>query len=271
MKRIAFAAMLVLLVPVQPYAQIFRKILENGIYFEWGYNRDFYSKSDMHFSNGDKYNFTLYGVRATDHPDYEAFLEKPIDITIPQNSCRLGFYVDSKREHAIEINFDHAKYVMIDGQKLRMSGVINETPFLFDTVVTRNFIHVEHTNGANFLMLNYFGQTPLILREKSRLTLVYRVGGGIVVPRSDIILMGKRLDNKYHVAGYIGAGEVGSRFYFLRGLFLEASVKVGYANYLDALALEGGKISHAFFFTEFIGLVGYELTLKRKKANVQAQ
>ncbi|WP_276133988.1 hypothetical protein [Polluticoccus soli] len=271
MKRFVLAAILLLLVPIQLYAQFFRKVLESGIYFQWGYNRDFYTKSDMHFSNGDKYNFTLYGVRATDKPDYEAFYKNPIDITIPQNSCRLGFYLDSKREHAIEVNFDHAKYVMIDGQRLRMSGIINETPFLFDTVVSRNFIHVEHTNGANFLMLNYFGQTPLIERKRSQLNLTWRVGGGVVVPRSDIILMGKRLDNKYHVAGYIGAGEVGTRYYFFKGLFLEASAKVGYANYLDALAMEGGKISHSFFFTEFIGLLGYELALKRKEAKVETQ
>jgi hypothetical protein len=83
--------------------------------------------------------------------------------------------------------------------------------------------------------------------------------------------MGKRLDNRYHVAGYVAGVEGGFRLYFVKWLFFEGGVKGGFANYLDALALEGGRISHSFYFAEVMGLLGVELSFKRKKTEVEAE
>src|SRR5436190_1568174 len=57
----------------------------NRLYFYWGYNRSFFSHSDIHFS-GPGYNFTIYDVLATDRPtkfSAAAYLN-PAHITVPQ-------------------------------------------------------------------------------------------------------------------------------------------------------------------------------------------
>lgn len=241
-----------------------------GIYFQWGYNRDWYTKSDIHFRDGSNYDFVIYDVVAKDKPDFGYWHEHPLDITIPQNSYRIGVYLNKKRTHAIEINYDHAKYVQVDNQTLRMKGNFYGKQVDADTNLGQYLVHMEHTNGANFYHLNYVGQSELWHAKKKphiRATAVWKAGGGVVIPKSFIILNYQKLDNKFSVAGYIFSGEAGLRFYPFRNFFLEATVKGGYANYLNALGLGTGRVSHDFGYAEVIGLVGYDMSfnfLKRK-------
>ncbi|MCB0699529.1 MAG: hypothetical protein H6551_06875 [Chitinophagales bacterium] len=271
----------VLLTAAQANAQFLKldKPVFSGMYFQWGYNRDWYSKSDIHFSNGNKYDFTIYDVVAKDKPDFSTFKEHPLDITIPQNSYRIGVYLNKKHTHAIELNYDHAKYVQVDHQTLRMKGHINGKPVDVDTNLGNYVVHVEHTNGANFYQINYVGMSEIWHnKNKNRpwATAVWKAGGGIVIPKSFIILFYQKLDNKFHVAGYMFSGELGSRFYPFKNLFLEATVKGGYANYLNSLAVgDDGRISHSFWFGEVIGCVGYDMSFgflkKKNKAPVQPE
>lgn len=263
---------LVLLGPVAE-AQFFKpaRPVFSGMYFQWGYNRDWYSKSDIRFSDGDKYDFTIYDVVARDKPDFGYYKEHPLDITIPQNSYRIGVYLNKQHTHAIEINYDHAKYVQVDNQTLRMKGHIYGNEINADTNLGSYIVHIEHTNGANFYHLNYVGQAELWRHKKKgqiRSTAIWKAGGGVVIPKSFIILMYQKLDNKFSVAGYIFSSEAGLRFYPFRNFFLEATVKGGYANYLNALGLGSGKVSHDFWYGEVVGLIGYDMNfnfLKKKK------
>jgi hypothetical protein len=264
---------LLLLLNITVDAQFIRlsKPVFGGMYFQWGYNRDWYTKSDIHFKDGDKYDFTIYDVVAKDKPDFSYYKDHPFDITIPQNSYRIGVYLNKKRTHAIEINYDHAKYVQVDHQTLRMKGHFNGKAIDVDTNLGNYIVHIEHTNGANFYHLNYVGQAELwhIKKKKHiRATAVWKAGGGVVIPKSFIILNYQKLDNKFSVAGYVFSGEAGLRLYPFRNFFLEATVKGGYANYLNALGLGTGRVSHSFGYAEVIGLIGYDMSfnfLKRKK------
>ncbi|RYE24340.1 MAG: hypothetical protein EOP51_07655 [Sphingobacteriales bacterium] len=246
--------------------KIFKKPVLTGMYLQWGYNRDVYSKSTIHFTNGDKYDFKVHDAVAHDQPNFEAFTKTPLDITIPQNSFRIGFYLNKKHTHAIEINFDHAKYVVDAKQTLRVSGTFQGREIDKDTLIHPYFMSFEHTNGANFYHVNYVGQHEL-WRNKKRMhaSVIWKAGMGIVVPRSDVILFEKQTDNQFHVAGYVMGAESGFRFYPLKNLFLEATVKGGYANYLDVLTVQGGKASHAFRYGEVIGLIGYDINFKKKQ------
>lgn len=247
-------------------AQWIRKPVFSGIYLQWGYNRNIFSPSDLHFSNGDKYNFTVHKAKAHDQPDFEGFWEAPLDITIPQNSYRIGIYLNPEHTHAIEINFDHAKYVMEKNQRARVTGTINGEPVDADTVINPWFLSFEHTNGANFYHINYVGQDWLWHGKKHmKASAVWKIGAGIVVPRSDVTIMGRKLDNKFHVAGYIASAEAGLRFYPLKDFFLEATGKGGFANYLDVLTVEQGKARHHFWYGEIIGLIGYDLNFRKKR------
>lgn len=261
MRRILHIVFLLCLGAVSP-AYAFKKPKFSGMYLQWGYNRDVYSLSDLHFSNGDLYNFTIHDAKANDQPDFQGFWETPLDVTIPQNSYRIGVYLNAQHTSAIEINFDHAKYVVHDNQYLRVTGQIHGEPIDQDTTIYRQFVHFEHTNGANFYHINYVFQKFLVEgKNYSKLSYLLKGGAGVVIPRSDVTIMGNRLDNVYHVAGYIASAEAGIRYYPLRNFFLELNVKGGFANYLNVLTVEGGKAHHHFWYGEVIGLFGYDLNL----------
>lgn len=275
MKKVLFL-LLVVLVAQDVNAQLIKleKPHFSGMYFQWGYGRDKYTKSDIHFSDGDNYDFTLYDVPAKDKPDFSAFWDNPLDITIPQNSYRIGFYLNKKHTHAIEINYDHAKYVMVDYQTLRMKGMVNGRYVDHDTFIHRRYIHVEHTNGANFYMINYVGMKELLANKHNTrplATFLWKAGGGIVVPRSDIYLFGDRLDNKFHVAGYVFGLEFGARYYPIKNLFLEVDIKGGYANYLNSLAIGSGRIQHSFWFGEVLGFVGYDINFGKNARYIRGK
>lgn len=249
----------------------------SGIYFQWGYNRNWFTKSDVRFTNGSTYDFTVYDMVATDKPDFSYYKKNPWDITIPQNSYRIGMYLNPKRTHAIEINYDHAKYVQVDNQVLRMKGHINGTPVDVDTNLAQYVVHLEHTNGANFYHLNYVGQKEIWHNHKKNrpwATAVWKAGAGVVIPKSFVILFYEKLDNKFTIAGYIFSGEAGFRFYPFRNFFLEATAKGGYANYVNALGVGTGRVSHDFWYGAVVGLIGYDMSLgflQKKQPAMPAQ
>lgn len=268
MRPILFATIFLFAFSFKASSQLFEKPIFYGMYIQWGYNRDCYSKSDIHFKNGSQYDFTVHNAVADDKPNFEGIYEAPTQITIPQYNYRIGFYLNKAHTHAIELNFDHAKYVMRDDQNLYISGSINGEVMNKDTIITHQFLHFEHTDGANFCQLNYVGQTTLLKSKKTKkkiITTVYKLGGGVVVPRTDFTYMGHELNNKFHVAGYIISMEAGARVYPLNRLFLEFTGKTGFANYLNALTLEGGSARHHFYYGEVIATIGYEINFKKHK------
>lgn len=243
--------------------------LIKGLYFQWGYNVDAYSRSDIHFkmSNGD--NFTLHNVKAHDSGDFDAIFKKPTEISIPQYNYRIGFYLNESHSKAIEINFDHTKYIVTDGQTARVTGIINGQPVNGDSVLRpETFLHFEHSDGANWLHINYVQfYTAFQNRAHTRSLVKYlwKAGAGINIPRTDFTWKGERLNNKFHVAGYNISTEAGVRFYPLKRLFLEATGKTGYVRYVNALAntptTKGNRATHGFTYLEAIATLGLEVNL----------
>ena len=232
-----------------------------GMYLQYGYSRYLFSKSDLHFSNGDQYDFTVHKAVAHDRANFDGLVNHPWEFTIPQYNYRIGFYLDKAKKHAIEINYDHAKYVVDDYQNLDVTGQINHKGVNKDTLIDpQAFMHLEHTNGANFYQINYvwasrFGGG----KNYQAFAFVLRGGAGIVVPKTDVTLFGNRLDNKFKVAGYVTSIEPSFRAYPLRHWFLELSGKAGYANYLNASTIAGGKVSHHFTFVGAVLTAGVDI------------
>ena len=131
MKKILFSCVL-LVVVLSTIAQK-NKSLFKGMYLQWGYNTEWYTKSTIHFNtsvNGVPHNFTIYKAKASDRPDLDAIAKKPIEISIPQFNYRIGFYLNTNKTKAIEINFDHTKYIVNDNQKVRAKGFIGNTIYI---------------------------------------------------------------------------------------------------------------------------------------------
>lgn len=253
----------------------FSQTKERGnLYFGWGYNRDWYSKSDIRLQNNNPqlingkyytYDFTVIDATAKDRPDFDR-IKDVVNITVPQFSFRIGYYFKSKKDIGIELNYDHAKYVVNDYQKVRVKGQINGEYFDKDTILDpQTFLHFEHTDGANFWMMNFIKRWKLIETEnkKNNIGLILKPGFGIVYPRTDVTIFGNRINNEWKISGIIGGIEAGIRAEFLNNGFIEFTGKAAYANYINAIT-QGkgyGKASHKFWAFEAILILGYKLKL----------
>ncbi len=237
-----------------------------GMYIQWGYNSENYTHSNIHFKMSNGNNFTLHHAKAHDTNGYEDIIKRPTQISIPQYNYRIGFYLNKSFTKAIEINFDHAKYIVADGQNVHVTGTIDKVHVDGDSILNREtFLHFEHTDGANWLHINYVEQKPLFLtkiKKRDLLTLIYKAGAGINIPRTDFTWRGERLNNDFHIAGYNFAAEGGLRFYPLKKLFLEGTAKTGFVKYVNALvdtnSSKGNRATHDFGYLEEIVTLGYQ-------------
>src|ERR1700689_4898024 len=87
-----------------------------SFYGSWGYNEEWYTRSTIHIKQpglGNDYN--LEHVRAEDHEGWNNGIFNKA-LTIPQYNYRLGCYFNQDQDLAIELNFDHTKYVVNDGE-----------------------------------------------------------------------------------------------------------------------------------------------------------
>jgi hypothetical protein len=233
------------------------------LYFSWGYNKDYFSKSDLHFKDSGEgsYDFTLYNVKAKDRPGFDKLFKTTL--AVPQYSYRLGYYFNNKMDLGIEINFDHTKYVMVNDQVLRLKGTIGGKSYNLDTLVTTDFLRFEHTNGANFLMVNILKREQFLVSKNKKhwLSGVLKPGAGIVIPKTDVAIFGKNLDNRFHVAGYILGLEAGLRYDLFKYAFLEFTGKGTFANYTNVLVIGTGKARHHFFTAEVLLTAGFQFPL----------
>lgn len=242
-------------------------------YVGWGYNRDWYSKGDIHLQSEPNnpqvikgtsysYDFTVYNATAHDRPQFENIPDVK-NITVPQFSVRIGTFFNDKNDFGVEFNYDHAKYIVDDYQKVRVAGHVNGVYFDKDTILDpTNFLHYEHSDGANFFMVNFIKRWNLVESKnlKNNIGFVLKPGFGFVYPRTEVTLFGNRVNNGWKVSGIVGGVEAGFRAEFLKNGYLEFTGKGGYANYMNTL-VQGrgnGKASNTFWFFEAILIVGYQ-------------
>ena len=258
--------LVILLSPFYLFTFAQKEKLLKGMYLQWGYNKDWYTRSNIHFklSNGD--NFQLHNARAHDRPNFADIYKNPAEISIPQYNYRIGFYLNKIKTRSLELNFDHIKYVVTDGQKVHVTGTINGIKVDGDSILDpQRFLHFEHTDGGNLLHINYVQQKTLWMnKSKTRplINFIWKAGAGINIPRTDITYRGDRLNNNFHIAGYNVSAEAGARLYVSKKLFFEGTGKTGYVRYINALAnttlLKGNRAHHGFGYAEMIGTIGYD-------------
>ena len=247
--------------------------LKGTFYIGWGYNKDWFSKSDLHFKNSsseynpitknyDSYDFIIYDAKAKDRSGFKDILHT--DITIPQYVYRIGYFFNRKPDLGIEINFDHVKYVVRDYQTLHVKGMIKDQYIDQDTLINpENFLHFEHTDGANFMMLNFIKRQHLAVSKKNmhHLSGIAKMGAGIVIPKTDVILFGQEMDNRFHIAGYCMGVEMGLRYDAFKYIYLEYTGKETFANYTNVLVIGSGKANHAFWTFENILVLGLQIPM----------
>jgi len=249
------------------------KIGKGTLYFSWGYNREVFSKSDIHFKNtsntfnqtkgyNESYDFTVYDVVAKDRPGFKDMLRT--DLTIPQYNYRLGYFFNNKNDLGIEINFDHTKYIMQDWQTLHVKGTIHGQYIDQDTLIDpTNFLAFEHSDGANFLMLNIMKRKKLLVTKNKKhwISGIAKFGAGPVIPRTQITLFGEQINNRFHIAGYCVGAEIGLRYDFFKYIYLEYTGKGVFSDYRNVLVIGDGKARHHFWTAETILVLGLQIPI----------
>ncbi|MBI3395275.1 MAG: hypothetical protein HY042_05535 [Spirochaetia bacterium] len=234
--------------------------------FQWGYNRDSYTQSDITFT-GPGYKFTLKDVVAYDKPERVSgvYLD-PSMFEVPQYNYR---FTKNITDHVFfSIGHDHLKYVMRRGQESNIYGYIDpnvaqwhrlhtsaeSAPYtiLFPTggyqrydgfhngepiALTPDFLKYEHTDGFNFFyadvgVIHSLWTSPA---GDSAVSILGSIGAGPAICRSDVRLFGEGHNNRFHFSGYAVATYVASRVDIAGKVFVELGAKSGYATLTDVI------------------------------------
>lgn len=236
-----------------------KKVRNHSFYFTWGYNAETYTRSDLHVSQpGLGNDYTLHNVEAHDHKGWDKGIFNQ-ELSIPQYSYRIGWMFDEARGWGLEINFDHTKYIISDGQTARLTGTLGDANKQVDTQIVfsqQNGFSYYLNNGANFFLLNLVKRLPVWenKRQTLRFDLLGKAGIGPVVPHVENTLFGKANTPHFQIGGWNMGAEVDAQVTAYKRVFLEAGIKGDYARY-SGLRIHEGTARQAFgSFIMYMGL-----------------
>ena len=269
-KRFYIFPLLAFLLTTQSFAQdIAPKVEEENqkgkMYIFWGWNRGWYSNSDIHFT-GDNYDFTLNDVEAKDRQSPLNFgtYFKPNSITIPQTNFRIGYFIHDKYD--ISIGVDHMKYVMIQNQQTQITGDINDVTNYDgsytdnDIALTKDFLIYEHTDGLNYLNAEITRNDDLLKlfkanvnSDKFQINTLLGVGLGALMPKSNVTLWNNQRHDEFHFAGYGFSAKAGLNVTFFKHFFIRTEYKAGFINMPDVRTSPdpSDKAAQHFTFTQW--------------------
>lgn len=236
----------------------FKMHQKGNYYINWGYNRSWYNRSDIHFT-GQGNDFMLYDVAATDRPS-ELSLDyiNPAKWSVPQLNLRGGYFISDR--YSISLGWDHMKYVATDFQEVRMYGYLDPTvvadPLMKANMESINskyspeglyndltvemtpedFIHYEHTDGLNFVSTDIERYDPLwqcAKYNKLGMSMVTGVGAGAIIPRTDAHLFGSGNNHFWNFAGWGCSAKVGLQVSLTEHIYLQSDFKYGYLQMLN--------------------------------------
>ena len=225
------------------------------LYFAAGSHRIFFTPSTIRVirSSDPSFDFTLMKVKARDEGlKFE---------TAPQFSYTVGYYF-KRQNFGIEYQYDHIKYFVRQNQVVRLKGTIAGKQYLQDTTINPDFFQFEHSDGGNYAMINLVKWIPLLSSTNKKIfpELMIKGGIGLVNPKTNSTILGKRRDDQYHISGYLIALESGFRIHVGKYLFATGSFKGAFANYSHFLIWNGyGK--QKWFSGQFNYLIGGQIPL----------
>ncbi len=234
------------------------------IYMYWGWNRGFYSHSDIHFE-GNEYAFQLHNVQAKDRPTTFSFRDyfSPSRMTLPQYNFRLGVFLNP--QYSISLGIDHMKYVVQNFQNVTITGEIEGTgtnydgSYKMDTInLDPDFLMFEHTDGLNYENIEVRRHDLIFQLGNTRIESILGAGAGILLPRTNATLLNNERYDEFHLAGFGIGLTSGVQFTFWKHFFLQFEAKGGYINMPDirTTKFRSDKASQYFFFGQLNGVFG---------------
>jgi len=244
-------------------------------FFNWGYNRSAYTKSDIRFQ-GKGYDFTMENAKATDnYAKFGRVYFDPQQITVPQFNVRLGYYF--KNNWAISFGQDHMKYIFADNNHVKLSGYVesNIDPNLsgqydnIDYTTDRNSFHYENSDGLNYLRFELTRSDTWYKTPDRKFAVTTNVGvsvGGIL-SFNDFTFAGKKTMRTISMSGYGLSAHLGVRLEFFERIFFQASSGNGFMHQLKVRTRPNDRterVSQKFFYSEINGVVGVFFYLNGK-------
>lgn len=282
-KRFYILPLLAFLMTAQTFAQNAQEATPNfeettnkgKFYVFWGWNRGWYSNSDIHFT-GDNYDFTLTDVVAKDRqsPFSPGLYFSPSTITIPQTNLRIGYFINDKYD--ISIAVDHMKYVMVQNQQVDITGDINDgTSYdgsytAEEIALTQDFLIFEHTDGLNYLNAEITRNDDVldllklsVNKDKFQLDFLVGAGLGALMPKSNVTLWNNQRHDDFHFAGYGIGAKTGLNATFFKHFFIRSEYKIGFINMPDIRTSPdpSDKASQHFTFTQLNFNIGVAFKL----------
>lgn len=248
---------------------------KNSVYASWGYNRGWYTNSDIHFS-GDGYDFTLWNTPARDSPEpFEArtYLN-PLRFTIPQFNFRAGYFI--KEKYSLSFGWDHMKYFMRENIYVNVSGHLEEGAhdyYSFDLdnepfFLARNFMEYEHSDGFNYVRVNIDRYDHIHTVGKIKVKWTTGAGFGSALTWSDLSWGSKRYRNKLHMSGLNFSINAGPQIEFFDRIFVNSSLMAGHSWLYDVQIRHGfdeHKAKQNFQFLQWYTVVGYKFRIGKMK------
>ncbi|HTS43535.1 MAG TPA: hypothetical protein VMH01_04005 [Puia sp.] len=257
--------LLIILIPAYTLAQKKTTKRKKEIYFSWGYNTEWYTRSNVHVSQPELgNNYTFENITGHDHKGWDEGLFGKA-LTIPQYNYRLGFIFDTEKEIGFEINFDHTKFIFAD-QNAHIKGTLANKPV--DSTIAFNeangfFYYLN--NGANFLLFNIVKRWHVYhaRSEKLKIDFLGKAGIGPVIPHVENSFFGQKNEPHFQLGGWNIGVEGALRATFFRYVYLEYSNKLDYARYAG-LKIYEGTAKQAFGTYEMILSLGISVPLGKK-------
>jgi hypothetical protein len=244
-----------------------KKIVRNGeLYFSWGYNTEWYTLSDIHVSQpalGN--NFTFLNVSAHDHRGWDdQFFRK--QLTIPQYNYRAGYFFNEKQDWGLELNFDHAKYVVINNLPVQLKGTLKGRNVDTTVITGGSTLQYMLNNGANFFQFNLVKKLKIVhaYSEKLQFDCLLKAGVGPVTPHVQNTIFGHDNNPNFQFGGWDADLDVSFRLTILKHFFLEYQSKVVYGRYFGLKVYDGLADQHFGCF-EMALVAGWTFKLKDKK------
>jgi hypothetical protein len=227
-------------------------------YFSWGYNTEWYTRSNIHVNQPELNNdYAWTNIRAHDHKGWDDGLLH-IALTIPQYNYRIGYFFDRVKGLGFELNFDHTKYIFTDGQDARLKGKLDGRQV--DTTIkflNSNGFYYYLNNGANFFLFNFVKRWKAIQTKDGnfKLDIVGKAGIGPVVPHVQNSFFNQPNKQHFQIGGWNVGVEGAVRATFFKYAYLEYCNKLDFAHYFG-LRIYKGTAHQAFGTYEMIANIG---------------
>lgn len=248
------------------HAQVSGSPARGELYFSWGYNTEWYTRSNVRINQPDLNNhYTFTKIKGHDRKGWDERLFKK-DLTIPQYNYRLGYFFNTEKGWGVEINFDHTKFIFEDGQDAVVRGKLNGKTV--DTTIRfseDNGFYYYLNNGANFLLFNLVKRSKLFSTKNDNLKLDFlgKAGLGPVIPHVENSLFGEPNKPHFQFGGWNMGIEAALKASFFRYGYIEYSNKLDYARYAN-LRVYKGTAKQAFGTYEMILSFGANVPLGKQ-------